>query len=292
MKYLDPLTLARFKGLSLNLRSLSSEGLSQGRHRSPWKGFSRDFAEHRAYAPGDEIKNIDWKVYARADRFYVRQYQSENRLAIYLVLDASGSMGFHSSAQASKYDHACRLAMTLAYLAIAQGDAVGLLTFNNGPVSFLPPRATQSQLEIVDAALAKTEPQGLTDFASAFDEAAALVKKRSLIIFISDLLGDPEEVSRVIKAFKLHRHEMAVLQVLDGDEQKFPYEGLTLFKSMEDGSTLFCDAGALRKSYAEQFQRSLKLYEASFHRAGINYAPILTDQSWEDALGRFLSRLE
>jgi uncharacterized protein (DUF58 family) len=290
VRYLDLVALAKLKNLRLELGRLATEGHSSGRHRSLWKGFSHDFAQHRAYVPGDEIRAIDWKVYARQDRFYVREYKAENILTTHVLVDASGSMGFRAGDRAPKWEHACRLAMAMSYLILAKGDAVGMSVFDTEPRDFLPPRASFSHLENMDAALSARAPRGETDLALVLERAAARIKRRSLVVLISDLLGEPESILKAVKAFQARRHELLVLQVLDPQERDFDYSGPTTFEGLEDGRTLFCEAGALREAYQAEFARCLKLYEATFHRSEISYAPFFTDVPWEMALGRFLTR--
>ncbi len=292
MKYLDALAIAKLKNLNLELRRLASEGHLSGRHRSLWRGFSRDFAQHRPYVPGDEVKALDWKVYARKDRFYVREYRAESILTTQLLVDASGSMAFAGPGRAPKWDQACRLAMGMATLVVGKGDAAGLITFDDRPRDFLPPRAALSQLELMDAALSERGPGGETDLRAALEQAGLRIRRRSLLILISDLLGDPEGILKALKAFKARKHEILVLQVLDPLERDFAFEGPTLFESLEDQSRLFCDAGALGPLYRAEFERLLKIYEASFHLCEIPYAPFYTDVPWETALGRFLTRLQ
>lgn len=290
MKYLDPVALAKLKGLRLELRRVAAEGLSAGRHRSVYKGVSQDFSQHRPYAPGDEIKALDWKVYARQDRYYVREYTAENVLTTHILLDTSGSMGFSAAGRRPKFEHACQLAMAVAYLVISGGDAAGLTTFSGKINRALPPRSSLSHLETMDERLAAISPSGETDLGGALERAAAGIRRRGLVVLISDLLGEPERVLRVVKSFKARRHEMLVLQVLDPQERDFRYDGPTVFESLEGQPELFCDASALRRMYRLEFERLLKLYEATFHRGDIAYAPFFTDRPWEVALGRFLTR--
>lgn len=290
MKYLDSVSLAKLKNLSLELRRLSSEGASAGRHRSRFKGLSHDFAQHRAYAPGDELKSLDWKVYARQDRYYVREYQAENLLNATILLDASGSMGFSQAGRPAKWENACRLSMALAYLVLARGDAAGLLTFDVEPREAVPPRNSLNHLEVFDALLGRLVPQGETDLAAVLERAAARIRRRSLVILISDLLGGSESVIKVVKAFKARRHEVLVLQVLDPAERDFPYEGTVLFEGLEARSEVYCDATDLAPLYREAFARQMRLYEASFHRSDILYAPFFTDRPWDEALGALIGR--
>jgi uncharacterized protein (DUF58 family) len=289
MRYLDPVALATLRNLRLELRQLAAEGAS-GRHRALVKGLSQDFAQHRPYAPGDELKTLDWKVYARQDRYYVREYTAENVLTTHILLDCSGSMNFSAGGRQPKHEHACRLAMAMAYLVLAGGDAAGLTTFGAAPRRFLPPRSSLAHLELMDAMLVEEKPSGETDLSRVLEAAAGRIKRRSLVVLISDLLGDPERVLRVVKSFKARRHELLVLQVLDPQEREFDFDGPTVFESLEGEPDLFCDAGALRQAYRAEFERLLRLYDSTFHRSDIAYAPFFTDRPWDAALGRFLTR--
>jgi uncharacterized protein (DUF58 family) len=290
MRFLDPVALARLNNLSLQLRRISAEGHATGRHRSALRGLSSDFAHHRAYVPGDELKALDWKVYARQDRFYVREYKTESILTTQLLVDASGSMAFADGGRASKWEHACRLAMALGYLALSKGDAAGLVTFDSGARDFVAPRASLSHLEQLDAALAASAPGGETDLGAALERAAARIKRRSLVVLISDLLGEPERVVDVVKALKARGHELLVLQVLDPAERDFAYEGPVVFEDLEDRSEVYCDAGTLQRSYRAEFERQLRLYEASLHASDIPHAVFYTDVPWDRALSRLLTR--
>ncbi|MBI3554580.1 MAG: DUF58 domain-containing protein [Elusimicrobia bacterium] len=291
MRYLDGVALAKLKNLRLDLGRLATEGHSTGRHRSLFKGLSHDFAQHRAYVPGDEIRAIDWKVYARQDRFFVREYKAENILTTHVLVDASGSMAFCAGGRLPKWEHACRLAMAMSYLILAKGDAVGLALFDTAPRELIPPRASFSHLELIDAALAARAPEGETDLSVVLERMAARIKRRSLVILISDLLGEPERIMKVVKAFQARRHEVLVLQVLDPQEREFDYRGPTVFEGLEGRRELFCEADALRGLYRDEFERCLKAYEATFHRCEISYAAAYTNVPWDLNLSRFLTRL-
>jgi uncharacterized protein (DUF58 family) len=292
MRYLDPVALATLRNLRLELRRLAAEGASAGRHRSLVKGLSQDFAQHRQYVPGDELKTLDWKVYARQDRYYVREYTAETALTTHVLLDVSGSMAFSAGGRAPKYDHAARLAMAVSYLVLQGGDAVGLTTFADRVKKVAPPRSSLTHLELMDTMLSETAPAGETDLGGALERAASAIKRRSLVVLISDLLGEPERVLKVVKSFKARRHELLVLQVLDPQEREFDFDGPTVFESMEAEPELFCEAGALRRLYRAEFDKLLKLYEGTFQRADIAYSCFFTDSAWELALGRFLTRYQ
>ncbi|MDD5629267.1 MAG: DUF58 domain-containing protein [Elusimicrobia bacterium] len=290
MRYLDPVALAKLRSLRLSPRRMTAEGHLPGRHRSSARGISHEFAQHRAYVPGDEIKAIDWKVFARQERFYVRQYQSENILTGMVLLDASGSMAYAAGGRPAKWENACRLAMAVSFLVLAEGDSVGLATFDARPREFVPPRASFGQLEVLDSALDRCRPEGETDLAAALEAAAARIRRRSLVVLISDLLGDCEAMLKVIKALQARRHELMVLQVLDPAERDFGFEGPTVFRGLEDRRELFCDASSLQEAYREAFSRQQRLYEAGFHGADISFLSFFSDRPWEDDLARLLGR--
>lgn len=284
MKYLDSVALARLRNFRLEIPRLTGDGRLSGRHRSAWKGASREFAQHRPYAPGDELKTLDWKVYARQDRFYVRQYQAETVLSTQVLLDASGSMRY-----GSKWEDACRLALALSYLILSRGDSVGLDVFDTEPRERVPARAALAHLELMDSMLGRREPGGDTDLAATIERSAARIKRRALVILISDLMGDPDQVLKVARAVKARKNEVMVLHVLDPRERDFPFEGPVVFESLERQAPLFCDASAAARAYREEFRLWLRFYEAGFSAAQIPYGAFLTDQPWDTALGRLLA---
>ncbi len=284
MKFLDSVALAKLRNFRLELRRMAAEGRASGRHRSAWRGPSHEFAQHRAYVPGDELKSLDWKVFARQDRFFVREYQAETMLTTQILLDASGSMGY-----GSKWEYSCRLALALSYLVLSRGDAVGLSCFDVQPRESIPPRAQLGHLEVLDAALAARCPGEETDLPSVLERAAAQAKRRCLMILVSDLLGDPERVLQVARAVRARKHELMVLQVLDARERDFPFEGPVIFESLESQPRVFCDASAVAAAYREEISRLLRLYEAGLRAGGIAYGLFTTDQPWEGGLARLLA---
>lgn len=284
MRTLGPVELAKLKSLSLPLRRVVAEGRASGRHRSRWRGPSHEFAQHRPYAPGDELKALDWKVYARQDRFYVREYQAEQSLNAMVLLDASGSMGF-----GAKWDAARGLAMALSYLVLAEGDEAGLTLFDTAARATVPARSSFAQLEVLDEAVSAAKPGGETALHDVLEKAAARLRRRSLVIVVSDLLGDADKILSVARALKARRHELLVLQVLDPAELSFPYEGQIVFDGLEGGE-LFCDAAALGALYRAEMQRRLRLYEATFHRSDVVYGLFTTDRPWVETLARLLTR--
>jgi uncharacterized protein (DUF58 family) len=290
VRYLDSVALAKLRNLSLSLRRVSSEGHLTGRHRSAAKGLSHEFAQHRAYVPGDEIRTLDWKVFARQDRFYVREYHSENILTGTVLLDSSASMGFSAAGRPAKWENACRLAMALSYLVLAGGDAVGLATFDTAPREFVPPRASFGQLELLDSLLSRSAPRGETDLSGALEAAAGRIRRRSLVLLISDLLGDPAAILKVTKALHARRHAVVVLQVLDPVERDLSFEGPTVFQGLEDRRELYCDVTALQGAYRAAFERQQRLYEAGFRGAEIPFLSFYNDRPWDEDLARLLGR--
>lgn len=285
MKYLDPVAISKLRHLKISPRHMGIEGHLTGMHPSRMKGFSQEFAQHREYVPGDDPKFLDWKVYARKDRFFIREFDEERNLNAYFLVDCSGSMGF-----SNKFDYACHLSMAMAYLILAQGDAVGLCLFDTGIASFLPPRDHFSALERMDEAFSSARPAKETDVGGALQKAVWRISKRSLLIIFSDLLGDVSSIQAVLKACRAQGHSLMLLHILDPVEREFPYEGPVLFESMEDGSQLRCEASLLKASYREEFDRYLKLCGSAFRESGISYQVFYTDLPWDQSLGSFLAR--
>lgn len=285
MKYLDPVAISKLRHLKISPRHMGIEGHMTGMHQSRIKGFSQEFAQHREYVPGDDPKFLDWKVYARKDRFFIREYDEERNLNAYLLVDASGSMGF-----SGKFDYACHLAMAMAYLILEQKDAVGLCLFDKEIQVFLSPRDHFSALERMDDAFASTRPAKETDLGGVLQKAIWRISKRSLLIVFSDLLGDVSSIQAVFKACRAQGHSLMILHVLDPMERDFPFEGPVLFESMEDGSRLRCEASLFKAAYREEFDRYLKLCESAFRESGISYQTFYTNLPWDQSLGSFLAK--
>lgn len=269
---------------------MAGAGSAGGRHRSLLRGRSQEFAEHRHYVPGDEVRSLDWKVYARQDRFFVKEHQQEDLLTAFILLDRSASMGFIGQGS-SKWELACRLSMALAYLALSQGDAAGLVTFDVEPRQDLPPKSGLPQLRLFDEALVRSSPAGTTDLGAVLERLAGRLRRRSLVVLISDLLGEPEGVVAVLKALRARRHEALVLQVLDPIERDFTFEGPIVFEGLEDARLVEVDASAVADAYRAEFAKRQRLYEANFHRSEIPYLPFYTDVPWDVSFGRFLAGL-
>src|SRR5689334_11272016 len=251
-RWLDPEVVARLAHLDVRAR-LVVEGFIAGMHRAPFHGFSVEFAEHRPYMPGDPLKNLDWKVLAKSDRYLVKQYTEETNLRAHLLVDLSGSMGFRSErASLSKLGYARSLAAALAYLMIHQQDAVGTLLFADRPLAYVPPRSVRSHLDVVLKSLAHGEPAGRTKLGPALHELAERIKRRGLIVLLSDLLDAPSEVLSGLQHFRHRHHEVIVFHILDPDEIEFPYTDASTFVDMETGAQLTTEPWEIASRYREQ----------------------------------------
>lgn len=290
MRWLDPESQARLKGLALSPRRASGLSGAPGKHRTLARGHSRDFTQHRPYTYGDESRSIDWKAYARLDRFYVREFRAEDRIPVFVLLDRSASMSYAGAGRPSKLDLARRLAAGVAWLALAQGDEAGLVTFGVDAKLVLPPRAGAAQLGAFDAALSEATAGGETDLAKAIEAAADALPRRGMVILISDLMGDTAGALKAVRSLSARRHEVLVIRTLDADERDFPFEGPCLMEGLEGGEPLFVNALEAAPAYRAAFARQAEAYAGSLRRAGIAYATAETAGRWEAALGRLLSR--
>src|SRR6185312_15579560 len=270
MRWLDSADQARLKGLGLSPKRPAAQG-AVGRHRTLARGFSRDVASHRPYAPGDEARAIDWKAYARLDRYYVREYRAEDRVSLMVVLDASASMTFRGEKRESKLDVARRAAAGLAWIALAQGDEAGLAAVSAAAQSDLRPRGGAGQLAAFDDALSAVAPGPDADLAAALEAVAERLPRRAAIAVISDLMGDPARVLKALRRLTAGRRELLVLRVLDPEEREFPYEGPVVFEGLE-GGTVTLDAGEAGPAYRAAFARQEEAYRAALRRASVPYA--------------------
>lgn len=290
MRWLDPASQARLKGLALSPRRASGLSGAPGKHRTLARGHSRDFAQHRPYTAGDESRTIDWKAYARLDRFYVREFRAEDRIPVFVLLDRSASMSYAGAGRPSKLDLGRRVAAAIAWLALSQGDEAGLVTFGTEATLALPPRAGAAQLGAFDEALSAVAASGETDLARAIEAAAEALPRRGLVVLVSDLMGDTAGALKAVRALAARRHEVLVARTIDPDERDFPYEGPCLMEGLEGGEPLFVDAREAAPAYRAAFARQAEAYAGSLRRAGLAYAVAETGGHWEAALGRLLAR--
>lgn len=285
---LRPETLARLRGLDLKAR-LVVEGFLEGLHRSPYKGFSVEFSEYRPYMPGDEPRRIDWKVYAKRDRFYVKEYQEETNLRAMLLIDASGSMAYKSGAL-SKFDYATTLAAALGYLLTKQKDAVGLATFDTRINTYIPARASRNHLHMLLARLEGLATGGETDLATSLHELAERTKKRGLVIIFSDLFDDPEQVLLALRHFRHRKHEVILFHILDPMEESFNFASPMRLIDMETRKEASLDPRMIRAEYRRALDDYRLMLRSTCAEHHIDYNPISTDNSLEHALFRYLEK--
>jgi uncharacterized protein (DUF58 family) len=287
-KYLDAGALARLAAQPL-LARFPMEGNVSGHHKSPHRGSSVEFAEYRNYVPGDDIRRLDWRVFARTDRFYLKEFEAETNLRCYLVLDCSGSMGFTGKEQ-RKLDFARRLLASLAYLVIHQGDAAGLVCVNERTVFDIPPRRNPAHLQTILETLDKTEaePHGATGLISALHDLAEKVRRRALVIVFSDFFCDPEELLSCFQHLRFQKHDLAVFHLLDRMELEFKFDRPVRFVDMENSFHLVTEPSLVREQYLKQFNGFMERLRAGCHEFNADYRRVVTDQDFEKVLADFL----
>lgn len=264
------------------------EGFLTGLHKSPYHGFSVEFTDHRPYMPGDELRRIDWKLYARRERIYTKQFEEETNLCAYIILDASNSMSY-SSNHISKYEYAAYLSASLSWLFINQKDAVSLTIFDNTIEHFLPPSTTRVHLGNIMSILEKQKPGGETNISSILLKLAAKIKKRGLIILISDLLDNQESVIHSLKVFRSKKNEVIVFHILDPAEIMFPFRESFIFKDLETSKEIKISP-EIKSSYLNEFRKWQKEYEIKFRSKEIDYALVDTSIPIEKTLLFYLAR--
>ncbi|MGC1272714.1 MAG: DUF58 domain-containing protein [Planctomycetaceae bacterium] len=258
-------------------------------HRSPYFGNSVEFLQHREYVAGDEVRHIDWKVWSKTDRYYVKLYEEETNLRTILVVDASESMRFGSGAT-TKFEYGCTIAAALTYLLLKQQDSVGLVTFDSATRNVVPPRSKQTHLTTVLAALTAEEPRQKTDVHHILRKVAEDYSKRGMIVLISDLLADRDGLYRGLKLLRHRGHDVLVFHVLDDQELDFDYSGTTKFEGLEELGDLTCDPRSLREGYLKAFQAYLDEVRRECARNRVDYQVIRTSEHLDAALSRFLTK--
>jgi uncharacterized protein (DUF58 family) len=284
--FIDPQTLMRIRNLELRAR-IVVEGFWNGLHRSPYHGFSVEFTEYRQYTPGDDPRYVDWKLYGRSDRYFLRKFEDETNLRCHLVVDASKSMGFGSVAY-SKSDYANTLAATLAHFLSKQGDAVGVLTFDEKVRDFLPARNRPGHLRHLMLALEKASAGTSTDLITPLNRVVELTRKRGLMVLLSDLLAPVERFEASLAALSACGHEVVVFHVLDPAEVNFSFNNAALFEDVESGRELYIDPQAARKEYLRQFTAHNAGIQSACSKLGADYHRLTTDRPLELALFDFL----
>jgi uncharacterized protein (DUF58 family) len=287
-RLLDPHFVSKLTRLDLTAR-LVVEGFLTGLHRSPYHGFSVEFAEHRQYMPGDPLRHLDWRVLAKSDRKYIKQYEEETNLRAMLLVDTSASMGYGSHG-VTKLDYARQLAAALAYLMLRQNDAVGMFAFATGRAELIPPRSTMGHARPLLLLLERLTPGGTTDFASSLHSLAERMNRRGLVVLISDLLDDPERIAQAIHHFRHKKHEVLVFHVLDPQEVAFDFEREAVYVDLETGERVTTRPQELRPDYRARVNAWRDQIRQFCVEKRADYVPLTTDQPYDRALLEYLSK--
>ncbi len=284
----DPTSLARFGRLSFLARNVV-EGFLSGVHQSPYKGFSVEFAEHRQYYPGDEIRHIDWRAFGKTDRYYIKEHEEETNLQAHLLLDASGSMAYQGRT-ASKFDYAVQVAASLAYLMLHQRDAVGLAVHDHQLRGMLPPKSHPKHLPRILQMLEATQPGGETSLAPLWHRVATQIRRRGLIVILSDCFDQLSSLRHALRHLSHRRHEILLFQIVAPEELDFPFTGRTQFRNLENVANVqLLDAPAIRAEYQKNIEAFCTELRRDASRMRIDYQLLRTDQPVERALGHYLN---
>jgi uncharacterized protein (DUF58 family) len=286
-KYLDPVTLAKMGDLELQAR-LIVEGYLSGMHKSPYHGFSVEFVQHREYVPGDDIKHVDWKVYGRTERYFLKQYEEETNLICWLLVDVSESMQYRSG-PVNKYDYACMVAAALGYLILHQQDSAGLVTFDERIRHFLRPASQPSHLKEMVKILNLGAGQAKTRLAPLFHDLAERITRRGIIFILSDLFDEVEDLMKALKHLRHKRHEVVIFHILDGAELDFPFQEATLFRGLEQYPDLLTDPRSLRDGYLAEIGDFIRELQRGCRQQNIDYVPLRTDTNLTVALSSYLA---
>jgi len=286
-RYLKPEVINQIKRLDLRAQFIV-KGFLQGLHASPYHGFSVEFSEHRKYTPGDDPKDIDWLVYAKTDKYYVKKFEAETNITGYLVMDLSRSMGYTYRQELTKFDYSICLAAALCYLMIHQQDPVGVLTFDRKIRNSLVPKARRGHLGNVLSLLANLQPQGETDIANSLIQVAAMLRHASLVMIFSDLLADPEPVLESLYRLRHGGHDVILFHVLDEAETAFPFGGMVELEDPESNRRLALDADAFRHDYLAELNDFRDTYRRECFHSGIDYVPLDTSMRFDKALTEYL----
>ena len=283
--------ISKFANLQVIARQVV-EGFCSGLHKSPHKGFSVEFKEHRQYVAGDDIRNIDWKLFGKTDRLYIREFEEETNVRVTILLDSSGSMtytGSRSNGQ-SKHDYAVHTAACLAYLMLQQQDSVGLVTFDTAVRKYIPPRARPKHLQALVAELKKQKPGNETELGDVFQQMVSRIHRRSLLVIISDLFGDVDQLMKSLAHFRHANHEIIILQIWDPDELDFPFRQWTQFASLEKAENRhLVDPAQIRQAYLEKLEEFQTQLTRGCNRHRISLVPMTTDQPYADALATWMA---
>jgi uncharacterized protein (DUF58 family) len=287
-QYLKPEVIRQISRLDLRAQFIV-KGFLQGLHASPFHGFSVEFSEHRKYTPGDDPQDIDWLVYAKTDKYYIKKFEAETNITGYLVMDLSRSMGYTYRQELTKFEYGVCLAAALCYLMIHQQDPVGLITFDQKIRQSLPPRSKRTQLGNVLSMLANLRPSGETDIAKSLTQIAAMLRHRGLVMLFTDLFAEPGPVIQALRRLRHGGHDVILFHILDEAEAKFPFDGLIEFEEPESHEKLQIDAGTFRADYLGEVQDFCEMYRRECFQIGIDYVPLDTSMQFDRALTGYLA---
>ena len=287
--FLDPSFISKLNSLELKAR-LVVEGFMVGLHKSPYHGFSVEFSQHRAYMQGDNLKDVDWKVFGKTEKYFIKQYEEETNLRSYIFLDSSNSMSYNSGNYISKLDYSVTLAAALSYLMIHQQDAVGLTVYSEKINKFLPPKSSRAYLQEILKSLANVSPSEKTDTANSLSEGAEKLKRRGLVVIISDFFDDINSVLRALKHFSYKKNEVIVFQVLDPMEKTFSFGKDAIFKDLETGDELTTQPYQIQKAYREAMFEFTNRIKKECLNSNIDYNLIDTSDPYDKALLRYIQK--
>ena len=287
VRFLDPAVIGRLGSMELKARTVV-EGFLSGLHRSPYKGFSVEFAEYRQYLPGDDLSTLDWKVFARSDRYYVKKYEEETNLECHLLLDVSASMAYRGAAPMSKMEYGSVLAASLAFLMHRQRDATGLMAFDEKIAFRLPASARPGHLNALLLGLERIQAGKRSDVGRPLHQLAEALLKRSLVVLISDLLDEPEPIIQGLRHLKFRGSDVIVFQLLDPNELTFPFKGSSKFKDLESDQELVTEPASIRTAYLRELAGLTLKYDRALRGAGIDYVQLDTSQPLDFALLAYL----
>ncbi len=282
-KYLDPDFVSKLKSIELKAR-LVVEGFMVGLHKSPYHGFSVEFSQHRPYMQGDPIKNIDWKVYAKSEKFYIKQFEEETNLLSHVILDVSKSMAYKGNGPISKYEYASILASALMYIMIGQQDATGFISYSDKIKSYIPPRSNKMQLKNLLNELAETKPDDATETAKSLNSVSEKINRRGLVVIISDFFDNIEEIMNALKRLHFRKNEILVFQILDPVEKNFSFDRESIFVDMETGEEMNSQPRQIQKAYQDAFAEFMKELKTGCLNFGIDYNCIDTTTPFDKAL--------
>jgi uncharacterized protein (DUF58 family) len=289
--YLDPSFISKLNSLELKAR-LVVEGFMVGLHKSPYHGFSVEFSEHRAYMQGDNLKDVDWKVFAKTEKYFIKQYEEETNLRSYVFLDTSNSMAYNSASNISKLDYSITLAAALSYLMIHQQDAVGLTLYSERINKFLPPKSSRAYLQVILKNLVNVQASEKTNTAESLSEGAEKLKRKGLVVIISDFFDDINSVLKALKHFSYKKNEVIVFQILDPMEKTFSFGKDAIFKDLETGDEITTQPYQIQKAYREAMKEFTNRIKTECLNSNIDYNLIETSDPYDKALLRYIQKRE